>query len=59
VLLSCFKAENDKFFGIQEGFKARLAELQRTLQLREAEKEQLTAMCNELLTRAEKEGMAV
>jgi hypothetical protein len=53
-----YKKENGRFFEAKERYKATIAGLEREVQAKEREKKQLLDMCNELMTRLEREGLA-
>ncbi|PSC75424.1 hypothetical protein C2E20_1600 [Micractinium conductrix] len=54
-----YKKENGKFFEMKERYKATIAGLEREVQAKEKDKQELLAMCNDLMARLEREGIAV
>ncbi|KAL4859646.1 hypothetical protein ACK3TF_000728 [Chlorella vulgaris] len=56
--LTDYKAENRKFFDMKERYKSIIAGLEKEVQAKEEDKSQLLGMCNDLMTRLEREGLS-
>ncbi|GAB4818033.1 hypothetical protein N2152v2_005079 [Parachlorella kessleri] len=58
-VLLAYKKENAKFYERKEQYKAHIADLERQVQEKENEKEQLLSMCDDLMGRIEREGLTI
>lgn len=54
AVLASYKAENEKFFSVRLKYKATIANLEHQVDVLQSDKAELTKMCDELLSEAEK-----